>query len=211
MPFEYAAVARHDIILAQQACSSGNFDVLILGILKQLNPSDQRFQCEKSTHKIFIEQLDTGINFSVIGTQDITANDAFDFLRKLQTTFLMKHGRNWSTASSFSFQSEFSPVIKSLLTETDKIKEIHENLNEAQELMKENIKEVYLRGSTIEALDNGAENIVTSSKQFNRKSTSMRRQMCWEKYKLGIIAGIFILALIIIIVIVVTAKSTKSE
>lgn len=210
MTFEYAAVARNDIILVQYACTSGNFDVILGGVLKQITTSDTRFQSEKAQHKIFTERLETNLIFSVIGGTDLGANEAYPFLKRLQTSFLIQHGRNWSTAQPFAFQNEFGPKIKALLEGPSKLEKIRDNLNQANERMQNNIQEVYLRGNSLGNLESKTDQLLSTSMEFDRKASEVRRKMFWEQNKYYIL-GICLVLIIILIIVIVSVTKKKSK
>lgn len=210
MTFEYAAIARNDVILAQNAITSGNFDVILGGVLKQITTSDARFQSEKSQHKIFTERLESNLIFAVIGGTDLGASEAYSFLKRLQTSFLIQHGRNWSTAQPFAFQNEFGPKIKLLLAEPKKLETIHNNINQANERMQNSLKEAYLRGNSLQNLETKTDNLFSTSAEFERKANEVRRKMFCEQNRYYIIGFISVSVIILLIVIFSLAKKKSN-
>lgn len=212
MTLEYAAVARENIILAQYASASGNFDIEFSDIFKKMNKNEGQFACEKKNKKFFILHDASGLNFIVVGAIELDQPKAFEFLKKLQRNFLIQHTRSWQNAEPFSLQNEFSPKIKSLLIETSsqKFEQIQRNLSETQDTMSKNIQNLMLRGNELELLDSTANELSNSSVEFVRTSASIKRQMFCQKYSLWfIIAGIAVVVIFLVIIIVCGIKFNK--
>ena len=203
MEFEYSAVTRNSVILAQHANTTGNFDVCVNEIINRINPNDSRFTCEKMNHRYFISHESKGLNFIVAGPLALQSQTAYNFLDQVHRNFIMKYGRLWENAPSFGMQSEFGPKLQSIMSEkNNKLSQVKENLEQTTEIMNENLQKAMLRSTQIEKLDSSAQSIAELSSEYERQSRELRLKLCFEKYKFVILIGILIIIVILIIIIV---------
>ncbi|OHS99850.1 Vesicle-associated membrane protein 714 [Tritrichomonas foetus] len=211
---EYTAVARKNVILAQFAASSGNYDVSISEILLRLNPKEERSACERSGHKYFILQQEEGLNFVVVGPPHLNSYIAYDFLGRVQRSFLLHHARTWQTAPAYGLQNEFSKTLENLLNEAirhNRLEEAKSNLQDTQNTMSDNLQKALLRGDNLQDMENSASSIAASSNTFGRSATSVRRKMLCMKYRFHIVAVVAIVLIIIIIIIAFTGKGNDKK
>lgn len=191
-PYEYAAIARKSTILAQFANANGNFDVLITEVLQKINIRDNQFVCERNGHKIFIQRYEdinesensdnSNLYFILIGSLNCQPNECFNILDKIQRSFLLRYSRVWQNCASYGLNKEFSGELSNFLNTSQlKLQQIKNNLNDAQDMMSDNMQKALLRNTQLEELNQTASEISQSSREFSRNSTQLNRQQLWKR------------------------------
>jgi hypothetical protein len=114
---QYGAIARDEVILCQCALAGGDFDVTIREVLKRVNVNEAEFAYEKDRHLYFLLREASGLSYVIAGGLDTREDLAFSVLHGLQRAFLTsRYSRSWQGLSAYSLQSEFSGVIRNLMT-----------------------------------------------------------------------------------------------
>ncbi|ORY47329.1 synaptobrevin [Rhizoclosmatium globosum] len=75
--------------------------------------------------------------------------------------------------------------------------------------MQDNINKVVQRGENLEALQNKTENLASSSLQFKKGATEVRKAMWWRDMKTNLILGGIVAVIIIIIIVAVVMTQQK--
>lgn len=207
MSYEYSAVARGDMILAQHATSSGNFDVIICDILRRMNPKENHITTERSSNKFYILHNESNLNFVVAGPVTLQASEAFEFLTKVERLFIMKFSRVWKEAAPYGLHTEFSPSLKSLMQtpQDDKIQTIKSNMEETQSTMVNVLEHVTTRQTKLEDMEKSVLLLSDSANEYERSAKDINRKYCWQKYRLVLLI-ILILICIILIILFIACK-----
>jgi vesicle-associated membrane protein 7 len=204
MAFDFAAVAREKTILALYATSGGNADVVTLEILGGIEPGETRATREKGQSRYFVIHDNGGLNFIVGGSAKIPPDEAFSFLQGLQRKFLLQYPRTWKNSPIYGMQQEFGMQIKQMLENktNEKIKKIKENLEETQETMTHAMEMALLRDSSLHEMELKTNSISETAGAYERKAISLKRRICWEKYRYYIIGVLIILVVLFLIVVI---------
>jgi hypothetical protein len=116
MTFDYAAVARESLILSQHAVTSGNYDLIAGDVLKRVGPQASTYQDPETDRTYYVLHGDDGLNFLVVCGPEISIDDAYLFLSRLQRSFLSRPcASSWRSASGYGLQNEFSEQIRELM------------------------------------------------------------------------------------------------
>ncbi|KAI8844218.1 synaptobrevin [Chytridium lagenaria] len=75
--------------------------------------------------------------------------------------------------------------------------------------MNENINKVMQRGEHLDTLQNKTEDLQSSSQQFRKGASAVRKQMWWKDLKMKLILGGIIVAILIIIIVSVVVGTKK--
>eukprot|EP00758_Cryptobia_borreli_P007885 Tbor_TRINITY_DN5337_c3_g2::TRINITY_DN5337_c3_g2_i1::g.4219::m.4219/K08515/VAMP7; vesicle-associated membrane protein 7 len=83
--------------------------------------------------------------------------------------------------------------------QNDKITAINEEINQVTDIMMDNMDKVIERGDKVDQLHTKSISLSEQAEQFKQKSTTLKRRMCVKNAKMAImiVAGVFVLALII--------------
>jgi len=115
--FDYGAIARQDVIIAQYAAAGGNFDVVVADILKQVSEKNAQLAYRDGSHTYFLLHDDTNLNIIIAGSPSAQTQDANELLSKIQRTFLTNPSvRTWREVPPYGLQNEFSDHIRDLMT-----------------------------------------------------------------------------------------------
>ena len=204
MAFDFAAVAREKTILALYATSGGNADVVTLEILSGIEPGETRATRERGQSRYFVIHDKAGLNVIVGGSTSVNPDEAFSFLQTLQRKFLLQYPRTWKNTPIYGMQQEFGMQIKQMLENkaNSKINKIKENLEETQETMTRAMEQVLLRDSSIHEMETKTNNLTEAAIIYERSANSLKRKMCWEKYKYYIVGIIIVLVVLFLIVVI---------
>lgn len=212
--YKYCCVARDASILVQCAVSSGNFDVDAHVILSKINAAkDMRNTTDQGGNRYFIIHESSSLNFLIAGSTATEANSAFQILEDIKRRFMMSFGKTWQQAPVFGMQQEFSGTIQSLIQPSShdkKFQQIRQNLNETKDQMADNMQQVLLRGNQLSHMEESADHIANSAKEYERQASSVRRKMCLQKYKWWILIAIIALIVLIIIILIACGKKLKT-
>lgn len=94
--------------------------------------------------------------------------------------------------------------------ENEKIKGIYDDVMEAQEIMAQNIQKMTENLDQAEGIADKTEEMVDKANTFKKQSKSMKKNMCWRKWKLKIIIFSIIALVIIIILAIILASVLPS-
>ena len=204
MSYDFAAVTREKTILALYASSGGNADVVTLEILAGIDPNETRATRERSQSRFFIIHDKGGLNFIVGASTDAKPDEAFTFLQNLQRKFLLQNARTWKTAQLYGLQQEFGPQIKQMIEShaNTKITQIKENLEETQEIMTHSFEQALLRESNLSEIEAKANNLSNVAMSYELSARSVKRKLCWEKYRYYIIECLIIIIVLFLIVLI---------
>jgi hypothetical protein len=184
MSWDYAAVARQDVILVQYALSGGNFDEMICDIFKQINTGNSVFAYRDGDQTYFVLHDECGLNFIVVGSESPPLTEATTFLNRLRQTFIINPNfRLWKDIPPYGLQNEFSDEIHTLLrAEVDR--STRQNV-ESQEKVNEGFDDI----SLLRTVDRERENEVVN----------LRSVILWSKYRYLIIGCLLVFVILIIV------------
>ena len=213
VPFDFAAIARQDVIICQYAAKGGNFDVIIGEMLKRQNIRDAQFAFEKAQHKYFVLHDESGLNFIVVGPLSTQQSAAFQFLQKVQRAFIMNSPRrSWDEIPPYGMQNEFSSKLNQLMESAgkdQKLEKIRSNLADTQAEMTSNLQQALLRDQQLSHLDHKSELMMQEAKTYERNATTLRRTMCWRRWQWWIIGGA--IAFVVLVIIIAAAAGSKHK
>ncbi|CDZ97901.1 synaptobrevin-like protein [Phaffia rhodozyma] len=86
---------------------------------------------------------------------------------------------------------------------------IQKQIDETQDVMRENIQRVAERGERLDALQDKTDNLAVSAQGFRRGANKVRKAMWWKDTKMKIIIGCGIVILIVIIVVPIVKTTQK--
>ncbi|KAJ3208502.1 hypothetical protein HDU67_006694 [Dinochytrium kinnereticum] len=78
-------------------------------------------------------------------------------------------------------------------------------------IMNENINKVMQRGEHLDTLQNKTEDLQSSSQQFRKGASAVRKQMWWKDFKMKLILGGIGIAVLIIIIVSIVVGTQKKQ
>ena len=206
MEFLYSCISRNNVILAQYAFSSGDFDIIVSQILSKAHFKDHRIRMDKEDYHFFILHNDNGINVIICSTTSANSDITFRTLEQIYSAFLSKFSDKYVDAKQYQFDSEFNKDIQQIIAnnmQTEKIKSIQQNLEIAKDSMMDSLEQTLIRDEKLNDLSNKASILDDSAQHFRREANSLRIKMLFERYKwliFGIIIGIIIVIIFSILI-----------
>ncbi|KAJ1568582.1 hypothetical protein HK405_000298 [Cladochytrium tenue] len=82
----------------------------------------------------------------------------------------------------------------------NKVQQVQAQVDEVMNIMHDNINKAMQRGEELESLNTKTEDLQNSSLQFKKGANEVRKQMWWKDFKMKMILGGVILAIIAIII-----------
>jgi len=93
---------------------------------------------------------------------------------------------------------------------SDRIKNVKKKVDDVKEVMLENIDKVLARGEKLEVVLEKSDKLANQAVDFRRKSTDLKRQMCFNNIKVSIVLGVVLFLVIFFIVISICGFTFKS-
>jgi hypothetical protein len=91
----------------------------------------------------------------------------------------------------------------------DKVERLHQRLNEVKDKMAENVNAVVSNGNDLLICEEKAANLELASKDFEQKSTQVKRAMCWQKYRLYIGTTIIVIVILLVLIVPIALSFSK--
>ena len=135
------------------------------------------------------------------------------FLEELQRKWRTKYANQGANFQPYSKDKEFAPEIQALFTmynseRAQKIATIKGNIAATQEKMTENLTQALIRGEKLEVMEEKANNIKEHAEVFHRAANTVKRKMCWERYRWYVL-GVLIALVLIFILFLIFCKGFK--
>ncbi|GMI54788.1 hypothetical protein ScalyP_jg7183 [Parmales sp. scaly parma] len=207
MAIVYALIARGKVVMAEYTNTSGNFPTVTRVLLSKIPPNDAKMSYLYDSH-IFHYVVEAGITYLCMGE----TNDAgtkhrlpFAFLDDVRSQFIQKYGEQAQTAIAFSFNDEFSAVLRGRMEyfnseaagrNFDQIGQVKSQIDDVKEVMVKNIEQVLERGDKIELLVDKTDRLNQQAFKFEKQSRRLKNTMWWKKMKFyGAVAAVVAIVL----------------
>lgn len=109
--------------------------------------------------------------------------------------------------------SKLKDIINSYQTAQEKstINEINKDINDLKQNMRKNVTSIVNNIEDADALKVQSDQIKEGTHEFYTKANDLRKEACWQNYKLWIIGTLVVLGIIAIIIIVVVATKNGGK
>merc|ERR1711879_886069 len=169
---------------------SGNFATITRRILET---TDRQNDCQslQTEQYAFHYQIFEGLTILCMAHLEYPRIACFSFLRRVNRQFQENYGQRWRSARAFQFNNDFEAILKKLVCENlesarkaDKVSKIKSTIDDTKMHMVENINTILERGEKLEVLVEKSDDLSLQAYHFRSQSRALRRQMCWENWKL---------------------------
>lgn len=152
-----------------------------------------------------------GLTFLVITESSLRRAVAFGFLSEIQNLFTQKFNNYDFGAMPKKGAKSFNSDLKDLMVEyptiggggDDAIGSARREIDDARDIMAENIRKVWERGERISLLVGKTDQLGGSSREFRVRSRGLKRKMWWKNIKLMALLALVLFLIIMAIVIAV--------
>eukprot|EP01015_Nassula_variabilis_P003901 TRINITY_DN1266_c0_g1_i11.p1 TRINITY_DN1266_c0_g1~~TRINITY_DN1266_c0_g1_i11.p1 ORF type:complete len:220 (+),score=18.59 TRINITY_DN1266_c0_g1_i11:62-721(+) len=209
MSIIYTVVARgKDVVLAEYNTASGNFPQITRNILRKVpnNISITYTQGNQYTFHVINED-----DFSYLCMTEIKFERrlAFLFLQHIREAFLEKYAESERRdAIQYALNNSFSNTIRQKMHQfntdpPDKLMKLKTDLNDAKNIMVENIDKLLEREERLDILVKKTANMNTMATNIKKKSTEVKRQAQWRSIRLKIIIVLIVLIVIYLVLSII--------
>jgi len=190
MPILASLIARGTVVLAEYNPHVAAFSTIARKLIEQIPPNIESKKSYSYESYNFHYLVERGITYICMTDQEMGYRIPYAFLLDLSNRFRAQYGEKIMTASANSMNDSFSRVMHerqdffSNDRNADKITKVKGEIEDAKNVMVQNIEKVLARGEKIEVLVDKTEDLNQQSQSFRKKSTQLKRKMWWKNAKL---------------------------
>ena len=215
MSIQYGLVARESIPLAEYSTLQGNYRIIAIRLLENLNPNDSRTVANQGDHVFFCLTDPDRISFLVLSESSVPQSTLLSFCEEMQRSWRTRYGNNAKSFVGNSKDAEFGPVISKLITTYNdpryqKIGTIKSNLDQTQNIMANNLSLAMSRGEQLNVMEKKAEDISRSAQSFRREANQVRWRLCVQRY-MWVFIGVGVALLAIFVILLIACKPNFSK
>jgi len=207
MPIIAALISRGSVVLAEYSPPGTNFPSIARRLAAQIpSTPDSKNSYNYEQHN-FNYLVESGLTYICMTDQEMKLRVPYAFLYDINNRFKSTYREKVSTATSLAMNDTFSRVIRDRIEffsndrNADKISKVKGEIEDAKTIMVKNIDKVLERGEKIEMLVSKTEDLNQQSQTFKKKSTQLKRKMCWQNTRLCCILIIVVTAIVLALVL----------
>ena len=201
----YAIVLRDpDVVLTEYSKAQGNFPQITRNILSKV-PRSGKFSYTYNESYTYHYNSENNFLFMCLADSAFTKRVAFLFLEDIKTKFFEKYSKIANTVISFGVHSEFVEVLKARMhffntdTNVDKITALRASVDQAKNIMVENIDKVLARGEKVELLVKKTEFMSEQAVTMKKRAIVVKRHMWMQNIRMYAVCGCLLVLLLLMI------------
>lgn len=144
-------------------------------------------------------------SFVVVADKSLEMAQVKSFIEKLvYITMPMRDDELWRTGDLLCAQNTFAPILLQKMEQVDdqgRLAMVNEKVNTTKQMMKDNIELALERDQTLEAMQQGAEELSAMSKQFKKRAKQVKRFKMIQNAKHGLIVGTAVTATAAVVIV----------
>lgn len=204
MPLVYSFVARGDVVIADHAAFSGNFDTVGIQCLQNVKNPEARFTitCDGHTFNFLNDGFFT---YLVVADEAYGRQIPLACLDKIKDQFA-KFADKGRTAAAHSLDKTFGPKLKEQMDycmshpeEVSKVASVQKQVDEVKNIMVENIEKVLERGEKIELLVDKTDDLRFQAEKFQKTGRQLRNRMWWANLKMKLVIALVVILLAVVL------------
>jgi len=207
MPIVACLIARGNVVLAEYSPGT-NFATIARRLIEQIptTPDSKKSYSHDSFHFHYL--VEGGITYLCMTDQNMNFRVPYAFLFDLNSRFKGTYAEKIFSAGPMGMNDSFSRVIKERLEffsnerNVDKISKVRGEIEDAKNIMVNNIEKVLERGEKIEVLVDKTEDLNQQSASFKSRGQKLKRKMWWKNAKL---CCILICIVVVILAVIICA------
>jgi len=198
----FVCVSRGTTVLAEFANPShaGNYETVTRLLLRRIDGGAARLAQLRYDAHVFHYAVAAGVTYLAMTDAAAGSRLPFAFLRDVEDAFRAAFGDEAPrTAIAFEMDAEFSPVLRQKCEfyatnrDADVITSVRGKIDDARDVMLENIDQLLERGEKIELLVDKADAMQQQAFRFRRSARTLRQTMCCKRCKIYIFLGVLVL------------------
>lgn len=202
----YALVLRDpDVVLSEYSKAQGNFPQITRNIIAKV-PRNGKFSYSYNDLYIYHYTSENNFIFMCLTDSPFAKRIAFLFLEDIKAKFFEKYSKIANTVIAFGVNSEFLEVIKTRMhffntdSNVDKITALRASVDQAKNIMVENIDKVLARGEKVELLVKKTEFMSEQAVTMKKRSVMVKKKMWMQNVKMYAICACLLVLLLLMIV-----------
>jgi hypothetical protein len=196
---EYVAVLRGRTVIA----AHGDAAVTSERELVKLLPSSGNIEQRISNAKLFTFVPSPALTFVCVSPQSVDKQRPLGFLTVLSRRWMGTYGPVSASATAHALDAIFDKDFSGLFNDYNQAKhgDIARELDETQKILTDSVSRAYDRGSELDNLASKSEGLVSTSEEFRKSATNLKRRMRCQHIRYWLIWIIVILAIIYLILV----------
>ncbi|KAI7879889.1 vesicle-associated membrane protein 713-like protein [Lichtheimia hyalospora FSU 10163] len=198
MSLIYSVIAHQAVILTEHSNSGGNYGQVTQAILEKIPPNNSKLTYVYDSY-LFHYICEDGITYMCMADNSFGRRIPFAFLQDIKEKFLSTYGKDRVMNARTPYGlNEFSRVLAKQMeyfssnAGSDRLKQVHGEIEQVKDVMVHNIERVLERGERIELLVDKTDNLNQQAFAFKKRSTQLKRAMWWKNTKLMIMIGVLL-------------------
>eukprot|EP01035_Chromulina_nebulosa_P022908 gene22908-29674_t len=175
----------------------------------------KRYTTKGENYSIHYTQDAQGRVYSLVTTLSYSPRIAFTAIDELIHNYGKELGPRSASATENSLSKVAKPILDNIIEKfgdpasVDKLSAVQEKIDIVQMTMKENIQQILQNDEKIQRIDAAALHLNEQSLQFRDNSKSLAQKMLWKKWKMRLLIGGLIIAVLVIIIVPIAVSSSK--
>lgn len=183
----YSSISHQSEVLVEHSITTGNFASIAQAILESVPPGNSQLSYVYDTYFFhYIKQNE--LVYLCLCKDSYPRRRAFSFLRQLQQDFPLH-------PTPFDFTGRLVELM-ALSAKPDAFQEVQDQVDSVRQVMTLNIEKVLERGDRIEQLVDRTHELTQQSALFRRQSKAVKRSLWFKNYKLNVMVGVAVIALV---------------
>ena len=196
MTILYVLIARGTTVLAEFACSSGNFPTITRVLLGKISGAEEKMSYQYDEYA-FHYITENKITFLCMSDDVNKRRLPFSFLEDLKETFFSTFGNVAQTAIAYSLSEKFGKIMQKKMdhyndSSTDALSSVTSRLDDVKNVMIQNIDSVLARGEKLELLVEKTDQLQSEAFKFEKSSRSLKVSMQWRRLKIYALAFVVV-------------------
>jgi vesicle-associated membrane protein 7 len=199
----YSIIVRDpDTVITEFSKAQGNFPQITRNIISKI-PRNGKFSYSYNDSFTYHYTSEANFLFMCLTESAFAKRVAFLFLDDLKSRFYEKYSKVANTIIAFGVHSEFVEVMKNRMhfyntdKNVDKITALKASVDQAKNIMVENIEKVLARGEKVEMLVKKTELMSEQAITMKKRAVIVKRRMWMQNLRMYIICGVLVLLLIL--------------
>jgi len=172
---------------------------------------------DSDTHRVVYGADAKGICYVVIAGAKYSTRAAMLLVADLSEKFSAEFGSRAATAKSGSLSKAAAKLMKATCKKfedpeaVDKTAEVLGKVEEVRGTMAENIAKVLENSEKMEGLVEQTEVLSEQANEFRKKSTQLKKVMCWKDFKMTIMVSLAVVVLLLIVLMPLIGKGSSKD
>jgi hypothetical protein len=179
--------------------------------------SGKRYTSQGTSYSISYTQDVHGRVYCIVTSPSYSPRVAFTALDEMISRFSKEQGPRAAGATENSMSRSSRPILEAIANKyadpssVDKITAVQEKLDVVKSNMKENIQQILQNQESIERIELASVQLKEMASDFKDGAKSLKDKMFWKKWKMRLLIGFLVTAVLVVIIVPIAVASSKSS